>query len=118
MMASLTRDTEVLIAGAGPTGLVLALWLTRMDVRVRIIDKTSEPGTTSRALAIQARTLELYNQIGLTEDVVERGRKITAVNLWVHGARSARAVFGELGAGISPFPYALVFLRTSTKVCS
>ena len=40
-----TRDTEVLIVGAGPTGLVMALWLTRLGVRVRIIDKTSEPGT-------------------------------------------------------------------------
>jgi len=45
---------EVLIVGAGPTGLVLALWLAKFGVRVRIIDKTSEPGTTSRALAVQA----------------------------------------------------------------
>ena len=105
----MNQNTEVLIVGAGPTGLILGLWLTRLGVRVRIIDKTSEPGTTSRALAVQARTLELYNQIGLAEAVVERGRKITAVNLWVRGKRAARAVFGELGTGISPFPFALVF---------
>jgi 2-polyprenyl-6-methoxyphenol hydroxylase-like FAD-dependent oxidoreductase len=43
----------------------LALWLTRLGVRVRIVDKTAEPGTTSRALAVQARTLELDSQIGL-----------------------------------------------------
>ena len=42
-------DLDVLIVGAGPTGLVLALWLTRLGVRVRIVDKTAEPGTTSRA---------------------------------------------------------------------
>ena len=57
--------TDVLIVGAGPTGLVLALWLTRLGVRVRIVDKTAEPGTTSRALAVQARTLEFYRQLGL-----------------------------------------------------
>lgn len=102
-------DSDVLIVGAGPTGLVLALWLTRLGVRVRIIDKTSEPGTTSRALAVQARTLEFYRQIGLADAVVERGRKVIAANLWVHGKKSARAVFGELGEGISPFPFALVF---------
>ena len=101
--------SNVLIVGAGPTGLVLALWLTRLGVRVRIIDKTSEPGTTSRALAVQARTLEFYQQIGLADAVVERGRKVIAANLWVHGKKSARAVFGELGEGISPFPFALIF---------
>ena len=50
---------DVLVVGAGPTGLVLALWLTRLGVTVRIIDTTGEPGTTSRALAVHARTLEL-----------------------------------------------------------
>ncbi len=60
-----TTDVPVLIVGAGPTGLVLALWLTRLGVAVRIIDKTAEPGTTSRALAVQARTLEFYRQVGI-----------------------------------------------------
>ena len=79
------QDTEVLIVGAGPTGLVLALWLTRLGVRVRIVDKTAEPGTTSRALAVQARTLELYRQIGLADAVVARGGEFAAVNLWARG---------------------------------
>jgi 2-polyprenyl-6-methoxyphenol hydroxylase-like FAD-dependent oxidoreductase len=103
------RDTGVLIVGAGPTGLVLALWLTRLGVRVRIVDKTAEPGTTSRALAVQARTLELYSQIGLAGAVVERGARVAAANLWVAGKKVARAVFGDMGKGISPFPYALIF---------
>jgi 2-polyprenyl-6-methoxyphenol hydroxylase-like FAD-dependent oxidoreductase len=68
-------QTDVLVIGAGPTGLVLALWLTRLGVKVRIIDKTAEPGTTSRALAVQARTLELYRQLDLTEAVVVRGHR-------------------------------------------
>jgi 2-polyprenyl-6-methoxyphenol hydroxylase-like FAD-dependent oxidoreductase len=99
---------QVLIVGAGPTGLVLALWLTRAGVRVRIVDKTGEPGTTSRALAVQARTLEFHRQLGLAATVVERGVEIDTVNLWVAGRRVARAVFGALGAGLSPFPYALI----------
>src|SRR5436190_6108992 len=89
---------EVLIAGAGPTGLVLALWLTRLGVRVRIVDKTTEPGTTSRALAVQARTLELYRQLGLADAVVTRGRKMAAINLWVTGEPVAHVVFGDMGA--------------------
>jgi len=102
-------NLRVLIVGAGPTGLVLALWLTRLGIPVRIIDKTAEPGTTSRALAVQARTLELYSQIGLAEEIVERGRRAIAVNLWVAGKKAARAVFGDMGAGVSPFPFALIF---------
>jgi len=47
-------DPDVLIAGAGPTGLVLALWLQRLGVRVRIVDKAADAGTTSRALVLHA----------------------------------------------------------------
>jgi 2-polyprenyl-6-methoxyphenol hydroxylase-like FAD-dependent oxidoreductase len=104
-----TDNTDVLIVGAGPTGLVLALWMTRLGVRVRIIDQTAEPGTTSRALAVQARTLELYRQIDLADAVVERGHKLVAGNLWVAGSHASRFVFGEMGEGISPYPYALIF---------
>jgi 2-polyprenyl-6-methoxyphenol hydroxylase-like FAD-dependent oxidoreductase len=104
-----SRATDVLIVGAGPTGLVLGLWLTRLGVRVRIIDKTAEPGTTSRALAVQARTLEFYSQIGLSDAVVARGRKTIAANMWVAGKRAAHAVIGEMGEGLSPFPYVLIF---------
>ena len=100
----MTRDVDVLIVGAGPTGLVLALWLTRLGVRVRIVDKTEQPGTTSRALAVHARTLELYRQIGLADAVVARGRPMAAINLWAAGRQVAHAVLGDMGAGISPLP--------------
>jgi 2-polyprenyl-6-methoxyphenol hydroxylase-like FAD-dependent oxidoreductase len=109
MNSSSGHDTDVLIIGAGPTGLVLALWLAHFGARVRIIDKTAEPGTTSRAVAVQARTLEFYSQIGLADTVVARGRKTIAANLWVAGKRAARAVLGEMGVGLSPFPFALIF---------
>ena len=101
-------DCQVLVVGAGPTGLVVALWLMRLGVGIRIIDKAAEPGTTSRALAVQARTLEFYRQIGLAATLVDRGRRLDAVNLWVAGQPVARPVFGSMGAGLSPFPYALI----------
>src|ERR1700747_105276 len=109
MNASSTRDTDVLIVGAGPTGLVLALWLTRLGVHVRIIDKTSEPGTTSRALAVQARTLEFYRQLGFAGEVVEAGLRFTAANLWARGRKAAHIEFGRLGVASSPYPYALIY---------
>src|SRR4030081_3946769 len=78
-------QSDVLIVGAGPTGLVLALWLTRLGVKVRLIDKTAEPGTTSRALAVQARTLELYRRIDLTAAGLEKGHRGPAGNPWGNG---------------------------------
>jgi 2-polyprenyl-6-methoxyphenol hydroxylase-like FAD-dependent oxidoreductase len=99
----------VLIIGAGPTGLVLALWLTRLGVSVRIIDTTAAPGTTSRAVAVQARTLELYRQLDLSGAVVEAGIKVAGLNLWVKGSKAARLLLGHMGAGLSPFPYTLTY---------
>lgn len=98
------EKVDVLVVGAGPTGLVLALWLARLGIGVRIIDKTDEPGTTSRALVVHARTLELYRQLGLDGDVTGGALPFAAINLWVRGRRRARAEFGDIGRGLSPFP--------------
>ena len=104
----MTRS-DVLIVGAGPTGLVLALWLAKLGVRPRIIDRTAEPGTTSRALAVQARTLELYRQLGLDGAVLERGHKVPAVNLWVRGERAARLPFKTVGEDLTPYSFLEIF---------
>lgn len=103
------NDHLVLIAGAGPTGLVLALWLTKLGVKVRIVDKLAEPGTTSRALAVQARTLEFYHQVGIDEAVIEGGNKIRHLNFWVKGRRAATVPLERTGEGLSPYSFALVF---------
>src|SRR5262245_7678770 len=103
------KQSDVLIIGAGPTGLVLALWLTRLGVKVRIIDKTAEPGTTSRALAVQARTLELYRQLDLTDAVLKLGHKVPAVNLWVKGEPTTRLSFERIGSDLTPYSFLHIF---------
>src|SRR5580658_8800177 len=100
---------QVLIVGAGPTGLVLALWLNKLGVAVRIVDLTEGPGTTSRALAVHARTLELYEQLGLTDAVLARGHHTPGVNLWVKGQKVARVDFGIVGEALTPFPFLHIF---------
>jgi 2-polyprenyl-6-methoxyphenol hydroxylase-like FAD-dependent oxidoreductase len=89
--------------------LVLALWLTRFGISVRIIDKLAAAGTTSRALAVQGRTLEFYQQFGLAQDVIDRGHKVSAVNLWVKSRPAARVPLENLGQGLTPFPFPLIF---------
>ena len=89
--------------------MVLALWLVRFGVSVRIIDKLAASGTTSRALAVQGRTLEFYQQYGLAQAVVERGHKVPAVNLWVKAKPAARLPLENLGQGLTPFPVPIIF---------
>ncbi len=108
---------EVLIVGAGPTGLVLALWLSKLGVKVRIVDRTAGPGTTSRALAVQARTLELYRQLDLTSAILEQGHRVPAANLWVKGEAAARLPFSDIGADLTPYPFLHIYPRTSTSNC-
>jgi 2-polyprenyl-6-methoxyphenol hydroxylase-like FAD-dependent oxidoreductase len=111
-----SHDTDVLIVGAGPTGLVLGLWLTPLVCACESSTRRRNRGRR-RALAVQARTLELYDQIGLADAVVERGRKAIAANLWVSGKKEGHVVFGDMGHGLSPFPYAIIFRQTSTSAC-
>lgn len=101
--------SDVLIVGAGPTGLVLALWLSKLGVRVRIIDRTSAPGTTSRALAVQARTLELYRQLDLADAVVQNGHRVAAANFWVKGGPVARLPLTRIGEGLTPYSFLKIF---------
>jgi 2-polyprenyl-6-methoxyphenol hydroxylase-like FAD-dependent oxidoreductase len=89
--------------------LVLALWLTKLGIRVRIIDKLAASGTTSRALAVQARTLEYYQQVGLADSVVQRGHKVAGLNLWVRSRQAARVPLENLGRGLTPFPFPIIF---------
>ncbi|HEX5475849.1 MAG TPA: FAD-dependent monooxygenase [Vicinamibacterales bacterium] len=101
----------VLVVGAGPTGLALALWLARLGVAVRIIDKTPGPAPYSRALGIQARTLEFYRQMGIAGAVLAGGVKMTGVNLWVKGQVAAHVPFGNVGTGLTPFPFIVDFAQ-------
>jgi len=104
-----SADTQVFIVGAGPTGLVLALWLTKLGVAVRIIDKTSEPGTTSRALAVSARTLELHGQVGLAQAIVDEGVQVPGLNIWTRGKRAAHLFLGKMGEGFTRYPFLLIY---------
>jgi 2-polyprenyl-6-methoxyphenol hydroxylase-like FAD-dependent oxidoreductase len=104
---SQASHTPVLIAGAGPTGLVLATWLRKNQIPFRIIDKTSRPGTTSRALAVQARTLEFYHQLGLSEALIRAGTTVPEIILRRRGKIVSRGYLGAVGKNITPYPYLL-----------
>ncbi len=102
----------MLIVGAGPTGLLTALDLIRHGVKVRIVDKGSGPSTTSKALALQARSIELLEDLGLAKTAIERGRVAHAFNLYASERRIVHISFDELD---SPFPFLLVLPQSDTE---
>ncbi|MBT2321824.1 FAD-dependent oxidoreductase [Variovorax paradoxus] len=101
-------DCDVLIVGAGPTGLMLANQLARRGVRVLIIDRHAGPARETRALGVQARTLEIYAQLGIAARALELGKRGTGANLWAEGRKMARVPLGDAGEHLSPYPYILV----------
>ena len=102
-------EPQVLIAGAGPTGLVLALRLANHGVPIRIVSKAAGPGEASRAMAVQARTLEFYQQLGFGDAVVADGIRIKGAHLREHGHDLAAIAFDEIGRGVSPYPFVLSY---------
>ena len=74
-MPALPQQCDVLIVGAGPTGLMLANQLARRGVRALIIDRHAGPSLQTRALGVQARTLEIYAQLGIVERALELGKR-------------------------------------------
>jgi 2-polyprenyl-6-methoxyphenol hydroxylase-like FAD-dependent oxidoreductase len=101
-------DTDVLVVGAGPTGLMLANQLARRDVRTLIIDRHAGPSRETRALGVQARTLEIYAKLGVIERALELGKPGTGANIWAEGRWMARVPIGEAGRSATPYPYILV----------
>lgn len=101
-------DVDVLISGAGPTGLMLANQLGRRGVRVLIIDRHSGPAQQTRAMAVHARTLEIYSKLGIAERALELGRRGNGANMWTKGKRTARIPLGDIGKNVSPFPFVLM----------
>jgi 2-polyprenyl-6-methoxyphenol hydroxylase-like FAD-dependent oxidoreductase len=99
--------TDVLIAGAGPTGLVLALWLHHQGVKVHILDQAEAPTRNSRAIVVHARIVELYRQLGLAEDLLKLGYKLPATNLWINGQHKAHIPLQEFGRDLTAYPFLL-----------
>lgn len=112
MAAASSNASPVLIVGAGPTGLAAAMSLARAHIPVRLIDKALQPAPYSRAIGIQARTLELFEQHRLIEPFLDLGHRARAANLYSNGQRLARLDFDPLQ---TRYPYILFLDQTVTE---
>ena len=101
-------DADVLVVGAGPTGLMLANQLARRGVRVLIIDRHAGPSLQTKALGVQARTMEIYAKLGVADRALELGKLGTGADIWAQGRRMARVPLGEAGRDATPYPFILI----------
>jgi 2-polyprenyl-6-methoxyphenol hydroxylase-like FAD-dependent oxidoreductase len=101
-------DTDVLVVGAGPTGLMLANQLVRRGVRTLIIDRHAGPSLETRALGVQARTLEIYAQLGIVDQALALGRRGSGGNIWADGERRAHVGLSDAGDQVTPYPFILI----------
>ena len=104
----LSIETDVLVVGAGPTGLMLANQLGRRGVRALIIDRHAGPSLQTRALGVQARTLEIYAKLGIVERALQLGKRAAGANMWADGRWGARVPLGDIGKNLSPYPFLLI----------
>jgi 2-polyprenyl-6-methoxyphenol hydroxylase-like FAD-dependent oxidoreductase len=84
------------VVGAGPVGLTMAAELARHGVPCRIFDQKPQPVPGSRAMAMQARTLEIFDDLGIVDQVLRAGHKIHGANIYAEGHRILHFSFDEL----------------------
>jgi 2-polyprenyl-6-methoxyphenol hydroxylase-like FAD-dependent oxidoreductase len=109
------KRVDVIIAGAGPTGLMLACQLSRLGVDFLILDKKDGPTVESRALVVQARSMEIYEQMGLSKDVERDGQASSNVSFYKDGHRLLSVSLGNMGEKLSPFPYVMIYEQSNNE---
>ena len=111
-MALSLNHTDVLVVGGGPVGLVAGAELARRGVRVRVIDKRTQPTDQSRAIAVHARSLDMFDRMGIVDELLSTGIKATAMQLYAGHSKLFRV---PLGGVDSTFPFTLTTAQTETE---
>ncbi len=102
----------VLVVGAGPTGLTMAAELARHGLRPRIIDKAPQASQTSKALAVQARTLEFFERLGIADTALAHGRKIHGIHVYSQRQQVVHVKFDRIE---SRYNFVLVLPQSVTE---
>jgi 2-polyprenyl-6-methoxyphenol hydroxylase-like FAD-dependent oxidoreductase len=109
-----TADVDVLVVGAGPTGLTLAAELATYGLRFRLVDRGLDRAHESRALAVQPRTLEVLDPVGVTDDLIARGNRAVQVRMHV-GRRVIPIGLFDIGVDDTAYPYLLFVSQAETE---
>ena len=105
-------DEQVVVVGAGPTGVMLAIELARRGVEVRVLDKQASRPQETRAIGIHARTLEVFGQLGIVEEFLELGHRVDGATVHSRARRPTQVRFDGLD---SPYPFLLTLGQDQTQ---
>lgn len=105
----------VLICGAGPTGLMMAAQLLRFGIDFLIVDSKNGPTTESRAVVVQARSLEIYEQMALAEDVLRDGTTASGLCFWRDGKQISEVHLTDFGKDITPFSFVFMYEQSKNE---
>src|SRR5690606_886711 len=106
---------DVIIIGAGPSGLMMAAQLLRFGIQPIILDVKDGPVKQSRALVVHARSLEIYDQMGLTEEALIKGKKLEYIALNEGEKEVQRIPFGNIGKDLSKFAFVEILEQSSNE---
>ena len=109
------NDCDVLVVGAGPTGLIAANLLKRSGVAVRIVDERAEASRESRAFAIQARTMELFQHLGVVDKLLDRGVINPGVEFYVGGKHAGGLNYDLAGSPDTSYPFIFLLPQSQTE---
>ncbi|PTQ93190.1 2-polyprenyl-6-methoxyphenol hydroxylase-like FAD-dependent oxidoreductase [Mucilaginibacter yixingensis] len=109
------QHTQVLIIGAGPSGLMMAAQLLRYGIQPLIIDSKQGPTTHSKALAVQARSMEIYRQMGIADKVKQEGRPAMGVEICLYGEPRAQVRLDQVEGADTPYPYVLMYPQSRNE---
>jgi 2-polyprenyl-6-methoxyphenol hydroxylase-like FAD-dependent oxidoreductase len=110
-----TGASDVIIVGAGPTGLMAALLLHQSGIQIRILDKSSHQAHESRAFILQARSLELLLNLGIVDEFIAHGMITPGMQIYVNGRKAAQANLTDIGATDSPYAFVLTIPQSKIE---
>jgi 2-polyprenyl-6-methoxyphenol hydroxylase-like FAD-dependent oxidoreductase len=114
-VGKITSQTQVLIVGAGPPGLMMACQLAHRNISFRIIDKSDQHLSGSGALIVHARSLEIFNQMGIADRAISMGIVAAKIKVVFNGRKPLTLVLNKMGQGLTKFPGLLLIEQSRTE---
>src|SRR5436305_14971730 len=112
MEGSMSSQTDVLVVGAGPVGMTLAAEVLRHGASCRVIDLNEGPSPLSKAIAVHARSLAMFDDMGIAGRLIEKGVRVQHVHLHLDGKAMPTIALDAIGP---PFPYVLCVAQNETE---